>query len=132
MRKTVRFGLAALMAAGLFGAAPHALASGRSGGSRVSATGACSAASTWKLTATPDGGRIEVQFEVDSGVIGQTWKVRLSDNGTRFFQGTATTIGPDGSFEVRKFTTDQSGTDTILGQAKNPTTGETCQGSVTV
>src|SRR5207247_162437 len=83
MRKAVRIGLAALIAAGLFGAAPHALASGRSGGSRVSGTGACSAASTWTLTAKPDNGRLEVQFEVDSNVVGQTWNVRLSDPGSR-------------------------------------------------
>jgi len=66
-----------------------------------------------------------------SNVVGQTWNVRLSDNGTRFFQGKATTVGPSGSFEIERFTADQAGSDTILGQAKNPATGETCQGTVT-
>ena len=60
----------------------------------ITATGPCSGASTWKLTASPDNGRVEVQFEIDSNVVGQAWKVRLSDNGTFFFKGSAVTQGP--------------------------------------
>jgi hypothetical protein len=111
-------------------AAPAAFAS--HGGGGVQASGACSASSTWKMTAKPDDGQLEVQFEVDSNVAGQTWNVRMSDNGTFFFKGKGTTGGASGSFEVKKFTADLAGTDAILGQAKNPATGETCQGSVSI
>ncbi len=92
--------------------------------------GPCSGSSDWKLKAGPDNGRIEVQFEVDSNVNGQNWQFRLSDNGTRIAQGTRTTVGPSGSFEVRVVTANRAGADTILGQARNPATGETCVGRV--
>ena len=133
MGKIVRFTLAGLASAMLLASAPAAMAARHTpdrGG--VTATGSCSGASTWKLTASPENGRVEVQFEVDSNVVGQTWKVRLSDNGTFFFKGSAVTQGPSGSFEVRKLATDQAGSDLILGQAKNASTGETCEGSVTL
>ncbi|MGI8529525.1 MAG: hypothetical protein ACR2KO_08620 [Geodermatophilaceae bacterium] len=77
------------------------------------------------------GTRIEVEFEVEFDINGQNWQVRLSDNGTRIFQGTRTTVGPSGSFEVRAVTANQAGPDNILGRARNPQTGETCVGRVT-
>lgn len=93
--------------------------------------GPCSGASDWKLKASPENGRIEVEFEVDTNINGQNWQVRLSDNGTRIFQGTRTTVGPSGSFEVRVVTANRAGPDNILGNARNPQTGETCVGRVT-
>ncbi len=101
----------------------------RSGG--VSAEGSCTAGSTWKLTANPQNTGIEVDFEVDSNVVGQTWQVRLSDNGTLFARGKATTQG-GGSFTIKRLTANQSGDDVITAQAKNPATGEVCAGSVTL
>ena len=134
MRKGIRFGLAGVFAAGLLTAgmstAPAAFASGGGGG--VIKTGSCSASSDWKLKAKHDDGRIEVEFEVDSNVVGQTWKVKLADNGTTFFKGTKTTVGPSGSFEVHKRTANQAGTDVIKANATNPSTGETCMGSVSL
>jgi len=93
--------------------------------------GPCSGASDWKLKASEENGAIEVEFEVDTNINGQKWQVRLSDNGTRIFQGTRTTVAPSGSFEVRVVTPNQAGPDKILGQAKNNATGETCVGRVT-
>ncbi len=93
--------------------------------------GSCSGASDWKLKASEENGAIEVEFEVDTNINGQKWQVRLSDNGTRIFQGTRTTVAPSGSFEVRVVTPNQAGPDKILGQAKNNATGETCVGRVT-
>ena len=69
---------------------------------------------------------------MDSNVVGQTWQVMLKDNGATFFRGTATTQGPSGSFEVRKFTANQAGSDTIQGLARTASTGEKCKGSVTL
>jgi hypothetical protein len=130
MRKAMRFGMAALLSAGLLASAPAAFASNRSGGGGgVTTEGSCSANSTWKLKVSPENGRLQVEFEVDQNVIGDTWKVRLSDNGTTFFRGTAVTSGPSGSFEVRRITNNQAGTDTVTGMAKNVSTGETCMGT---
>ena len=39
--------------------------------------GACSGASDWKLKLSPQDGRIEVEFEVDQNVSGDTWRVRI-------------------------------------------------------
>jgi hypothetical protein len=37
-----------------------------------------------------------------------------------------------GSFKVRKVTADQPGTDNFVGQARNPATGESCRGAVSL
>ena len=50
--------------------------------------GNCSGSSDWKLKLSPEDGRIEVEFEVDSNVVGQTWQVRLTKNGNQIFSGT--------------------------------------------
>src|SRR5262245_15094978 len=92
-------------------------------------TGNCSNRSDWKLKLSPENGRIEVEFEVDTPKVGQTWNVTLRKNGTQFFQGTRTTKAPSGSFELRRVTSNPAGTDTITGRAVNQTTGEVCMGS---
>jgi hypothetical protein len=89
-------------------------------------TGSCSAGSTWKLKLSPENGQIEVDFEVDSNVVGQTWRVRLRHNGEVFFRGTRTTQPPSGSFEVHRVAPNAAGTDTFAARAVNPDTGETC------
>ncbi|HEY8135463.1 MAG TPA: hypothetical protein VIF08_05430 [Candidatus Limnocylindrales bacterium] len=95
-------------------------------------TGSCSGASDWKLKAKPDNGRLEVEFEVDQNVNNRTWSVKLKKNGNVFWQGQRTTHAPSGSFSVTKFTGNPAGTDTIVGRAVNPATGEVCQGSLTI
>ena len=96
----------------------------------VQKSGSCSAASTWQLSAGPRDGLIRVEFEVDQNVVGQTWRVRLADNGSLFFKGRRTTQDPSGSFTVNRRTTDQAGTDRIVARAVNLTTGEVCRGVV--
>jgi hypothetical protein len=99
---------------------------------RVTKSGPCSAASTWKLSLKPDAGQIEVQFEVDQNVVGDTWNVRMTDNGTQIFKGKRVTQAPSGSFEVRKLTANLAGTDHIVGKATNPATGEVCRGAASI
>jgi hypothetical protein len=94
-------------------------------------TGNCSGATDWKLKLSPEDGRIEVEFEVDSNINGQTWSVRLKNDGNVFFTGTRMTKAPSGSFEVRKLTNNGAGPDTIVGRAVNQATGEVCRGSAT-
>lgn len=126
VRRTAVLGGALALTVGL---APAALAGDDRG---VERRGPCSGTSDWKLKAKPDNGRIEVEFEVDSNRVGQTWNVRLRDDGTLFFRGTRTTRPPSGSFEVRAFTRNRPGADVIVGRAVNPATGEVCRGSVTL
>jgi len=94
-------------------------------------TGSCSGSSDWKLKLSPENGKIEVEYEVDSNKVGQTWRVKLFHDGNRFFVGTRTTAGASGSFEVRKVEPNHSGTDSFRARAVNQATGEVCGGSAT-
>lgn len=94
--------------------------------------GSCSAASDWKLKLAPRDGRIEVEYEVDSNVVGQTWSVRIFHNGVRFTRTTATTVAPSGSFTVRRVVANLAGSDTVRAVSTNPATGETCTGRATL
>jgi hypothetical protein len=107
---------------------PAALAKG--GG--VTRQGSCSGTSTWKLKLSPDNGRIEVDFEVDQNRAGDTWAVRMKDNGVLFFSGQRVTQAPSDSFEVRKFTKNRAGADNIVAKATNQRTGEVCRGTATL
>ena len=93
--------------------------------------GGCSNSSDWKLKASPENNRIEVEGEVDSNVGGQTWKWRMLHNGEVSARGTSTTGGRSGSFEARRVLVDLKGDDHIGFRAKNPNTGEICSGRLT-
>jgi hypothetical protein len=95
-------------------------------------TGDCSGRADWKLKGGLRDGRIEVEFEVDSNRVGQTWRVRLSDNGNVFFRGTRQTAGASGSFTVERRTANLAGTDRIVGFARNIATGQTCRGVIRI
>jgi hypothetical protein len=101
-------------------------------GTDVIRSGACSGTADWKLKLSPDDGGIEVEFEVDSNVSGQTWNVRILQNGTRIFSGSRTTQPPSGSFEVRVLANDNPGTDTFRGRAVNAADGQTCVGTASI
>ena len=100
------------------------------GGGEVIATGNCSGATDWKMKAKPDNGLIEVEFEVDSNRVGQTWAVRITDNGVQVFAGNRVTQAPSGSFEVQRRVANRAGVDHFVGTARNPATGELCTGRV--
>jgi hypothetical protein len=129
-RLVVAIPLAAAVALGVPLLSSPALASG--GGGDVRAAGRCSAHATWTLKAKHDNRRIEVEAEVDANRVGQTWAWRLSDDGTRFASGTARTVAPSGSFEVRRTAVDRPGTDRITVRATNAATGEVCTGVVSL
>ncbi len=92
--------------------------------------GSCTGASDWKLKASPENGRIEVEGEVDSNVNGQTWRWRLRHNGDLSARGVAVTKPPSGSFDVRRLMVNAPGTDRVVWRARNPQTGEVCRGSL--
>ncbi len=95
---------------------------------RVIRTGSCSGSADWKLKAKQDDGRIEVEFEIDSNVNGQTWAVRLKRDGNRFFAGSRTTHAPSGSFSVERRISNSAGDDVIVGRATHA--GQVCSGRV--
>ena len=125
--KVTRAALAGTIALTIAGAAP-AVAGDRD----VIREGACSGGSDWKLKLSPEDGRLEVEFEVDSNVVGQTWRVRLFQNGSRFFAGTRQTTGPSGSFELRRVVNNTAGTDSFRAPAVNAATGEVCVGTASI
>ena len=47
----------------------------------------CSGSSDLKLKLSPEHGRIEVEFEVDQNVVGDSWRVVLRHDGERFLRG---------------------------------------------
>src|SRR6266508_4327986 len=122
MRTIVRLGLAGMLCAGLLSAASPAMANDGD----VIMEGRCSGASSWKLKISPENAGLEMEFEVDSNVVGQTWRYQMGYNGSLIAQGTAVTQAPSGSFEVRKVVANQPGQDTLKARAQNPATGETC------
>jgi hypothetical protein len=125
MRKLI---LGLVLALSLSAFVPSALA----GDNEVIRRGSCSGASDWKLKAKPDDGRLEVEFEVDQNVNGDTWRVTLRRNGERFFRGLRTTQPPSGSFEVERRTDNGPGDDRIVGRARNLKTDELCRGALTI
>lgn len=124
-RRILALALAAVMMAAFAG--PAAARDGD-----VIRTGDCSGSANWKLKGGLRDGRIEVEFEVDSNRVGETWRVRLSDNGNVFFRGLRTTLAPSGSFSVEKRTANLAGTDRIVGFARNLATGQTCKGVIRI
>ena len=124
IKRVALVGLIALAAAAVGGPATVAAKDGD-----IIRTGACSNRSDWKLKLSPENGAIEVEFEVDTPRVGQTWRVSLRHDGNRFFLGERTTTARSGSFEVRRVRPNTSGTDSFVGRAVNLTTGEVCRGT---
>jgi hypothetical protein len=94
--------------------------------------GACSGTSDWKLKLSPDNGKIEVEYEVDSNKVGQRWRVRLFENGHRIFAGHRKTQGASGSFTVRVLANNTAGGDSFRARAVNGATNEVCGGKASI
>ncbi len=92
--------------------------------------GACTSGAHWKVKASPEDGRIEVEGEVDSNRNGQTWRWIMKHNGSQVASGYRKTRAPSGSFEVRRVMTNLRGTDTIVFRARRVGTSQVCQGTV--
>jgi hypothetical protein len=91
-------------------------------------TGSCSNGADWKLKAkTEDGGRIEVEFEVDQNVNGRRWTVTIARDGVRVFRGVRTTRPPSGSFSVNRRIANPAGRDRIVAVGRTAG-GASCRG----
>ncbi len=102
----------------------------QAGGSDVVRRGACAGSTDWKLKVGPEDGRLEVEGEIDSNRVGQSWAWQLVHNGALAASGTATTAAPSGSFTVRRLMANRAGVDTITLRARNQRSGELCVGTV--
>ena len=124
MRKILRAALAASCLAVLVIGAQPAFANDDD----VIVEGDCSGASDFKLKLSPEHGDIEVEFEVDQNVVGDSWRVVLRQDGERFFRGVRETQAPSGSFEVRQVVDNNQGDDLVQARARNLSTDELCRG----
>ena len=95
-------------------------------------TGSCSGSADWKLKLSPDNGRIEVEFEVDTNRNGQTWHVKVKRNGNVLASGSRVTQAPSGSFEFRTRVSNRAGADTIVARAVNRASSQVCRGVATI
>ena len=127
-QKFARIAAVAILVGSVMAVGPLASA----GGGDVIRRGSCSARSDWKLKLSPQDGGIEVEFEVDSNVNGQAWRVRIKQDGNRIFSGRRVSRAPSGSFEVRRVTGDSAGTDHFRARATNLATGEVCVGAASI
>jgi len=130
MRRTLT--AAALSTALLVAGAPLASSAVAKGGDdRVIRTGSCSGTADWKLKAKSDNGRIEVEWEVDSNHAGQTWRVRVRDDGVLAVKTRATTGGASGSFSVQRSIANRAGADSIVARSRDLSSGQLCVGRLT-
>jgi hypothetical protein len=131
MRRTLT--AAALSTALLVTGAPLATAAVASSGhdDRIIRTGSCSGTADWKLKAKSDNGRIELEWEVDSNRSGQTWRVRVRDNGVRVVKTRATTGGASGSFSIERRIGDRAGSDSVVARSRDLSSGQLCVGRLT-
>jgi hypothetical protein len=127
MKKWLSLFLALLTAGALAFAATNALAGEE--GEGVEAAGGCTMGSEWKLHM---GTEIGVEFEVniETRVPGQRWNVELHYNGHNLIREVEETE-EDGGFEIRRVENNAPGEDSASMRAKNPETGETCEGELT-
>jgi hypothetical protein len=124
MKKRHLFIVTALVGVSLLMLVPVAYAGGGGGGTVVNAGGSCGAQSEWSMKLKPDDSNLELEFEVDSNVSGQSWNVRIRQNGARIFSGTRVTQGASGSFLTRR-PNDTAGTASVR---RSPTPTGACVG----
>ncbi len=126
-RRITTITTALIVSAGL---AASAMASGND--NEIRNAGTCTGSSSSKIKVKPNDGRIEVEFEVDQNQSGDTWKVRIKDNGSVAFKGNATTHGRSGSFSIERKIDDLAGSDAIKATAHNKGSGERCSAAATI
>ncbi len=123
--------LSLLATAALFAVPAVAAPAQAQGGDAVSNSAAC-ATGTIKVKAKVDDGALEVEGEVDTNRVGQTWNWRIVRNGTIAAKGSKVTAAPSGSFSVNRRIANPAGQDTIKFRAVRPATGTACSVSVQV
>jgi hypothetical protein len=101
------------------------------GDDEVRREGPCSGASEWEMR-IKDEGNLRVRWRVDSGVPGQSWRLKLFHDGALIADSTRTT-NADGEATINlRGVPDQAGPDQFSGKARSLASGETCAGSATI
>lgn len=100
-------------------------------GPRVVARGSCSGGIKTKLTASPENGRIELEYELDNAAPNQAWRIVLRQNGRVILRTTQRTNGV-GDLEARKLTTNANGNDAIRATASRAGGAGACNLSLVV
>lgn len=95
-------------------------------------TGDCTGVGHWKIKASPENGRIEIEFEVDVNRPGQRWRVALFHDGQRVKLVRTTTGLRSGSFTVRDVEPNAPGTDHFRGRAVRIGGTNSCVGRVSL
>ena len=109
--------LAVLATAAILTVPALAAPANASGGDRVvSASNSC-ATGVIKVKAKADNGRIEVEGEVYTIRVGQTWAWSIRRDGNVAARGTGTTAGASGSFSVERRIANPVGPDRIVFRA---------------
>ena len=129
MRRRNACSAATIGAAVLLGTVVAAVPAHAGGGDFIEESGACATGSSWVMKAKHDTGRIELEFEVQSNRVGQTWAVRVRDNGVLVFSGNKVTNRFE-RFSADRRPENRAGTDRFVGRATNAKTGEVCRGHV--
>ena|SRR5579872_3786570 len=125
-KRTVSALLLVALAIGLLGTAIPAQASTTRA---TDVNGTCSKGSLSNLQVQrEDNGTLSIDFGVDMSThtSGVTWVVKVLDNRSIVYRGTALTIS-DGSFSISKAIAPKPGTNHVVATARNTATGETCR-----
>jgi hypothetical protein len=109
--------------AGLVLALPMAPAMANDDRVEVSSAGQCTGSARWELKAKERDGGVEVEFEVDSNVVGQKWDYTVRGPGGVLATGSRQTTAPSGSFSVE---VRASGAATDSFRAVATHAGQTC------
>jgi hypothetical protein len=93
--------------------------------------GRCTASSFWDLNLEREGGRIEIDLDIDTSTPGQRWKVKVTHDNRTVVNRTRAT-DREGELDLTRWVNDRRGTDRVTFRAVNSSTGETCRGSLRI
>lgn len=93
--------------------------------------GNCAGGVKTKLKASPENGRIEVEYELDNAAPNEAWRVIVKKNGRAILRATKRTNGV-GDLKVRKVTSNGNGNERIEASAKRVSGGGVCKLSLVV
>ena len=120
---------ASLLATAALLAVPALSMPAQASGSDAVINSAGCATGTIKVKAKADDGKLEVEGEVDTNRVGQTWSWAIRRDGNAVARGTGTTGGASGSFGVERRISNAAGPDRIVFRATRGST--TCSVAVT-
>jgi hypothetical protein len=92
---------------------------------------ACGGGVKSKVSASPENGRIEVEYEVDNAQPGDTWRIVIRRNGKVILR-TRKRVNAAGNAEIRVLTPNGNGNERIAASATRVGGGGSCEATVVV